>query len=79
MLTIMKDDNPREILSSLGKRISIQRKKRGITLEKLAYGMEISKGNLSDIEHGKRDPRFTTLQAIAEGLDISVSQLLRDF
>jgi len=39
--------------------------------------MGISKGNLSDIEHGKRDPRYSTLSAIAEGLEIPLSQLLK--
>jgi transcriptional regulator with XRE-family HTH domain len=40
--------------------------------------MGISKGNLSDIENGKRDPRYSTLKAIAEGLEISLARLLRD-
>ncbi len=62
---------------TLGNRISILRKQRGVTLEQLAYGMGISKGNLSDIENGKRDPRFSTLKSIADGLDISISQLLK--
>lgn len=65
-------------LAMLGERIAKHRKKRGITLEKLAYEMDISKGNLSDIEHGKRDPRFTTLKAIADGIGVSISQLLKD-
>ncbi len=68
----------KEFLEILGNRISSERKKKGMTLEKLAYEMDISKGNLSDIEHGKRDPRYSTLQAIAEGLEISVSKLLKD-
>ena len=68
-----------QLLIELGKRISIERKKRGITLEKLAYEMDISKGNLSDIEHGKRDARFSTLKSIADGLDMSVSALLKNF
>ncbi len=63
----------------LGQKISIERKKRGITLEKLAYEMDISKGNLSDIENGKKDPRFSTLKAIADGLEIPLSKLLKDF
>jgi XRE family transcriptional regulator, fatty acid utilization regulator len=67
------------LLLALGMKISAERKKRGITLEKLAYEMGISKGNLSDIEHGKRDPRYTTLQAIALGLEVPISKLLKDF
>lgn len=67
-----------EQLIKLGQRIAALRRKKGITLEKLAYEMGISKGNLSDIENGKRDPRYTTLKAIADGLEISISQLLKD-
>lgn len=62
----------------LGGRISIERKRRGITLEKLAYEMSISKGNLSDIESGKKNPTFMTLKAIATGLDMTVSMLLKN-
>ncbi len=62
----------------LGQRISLLRKRKGMTLEKLAYEVGISKGNLSDIENGKRDARFTTLMAIAQGLELSVSQLLKE-
>ncbi|WP_369293047.1 helix-turn-helix domain-containing protein [Staphylococcus epidermidis] len=40
--------------------------------------MGLSKGNLSNIEKGLRDPRFITLRAIAEGLGVKMSQLLRD-
>lgn len=68
----------KELLLRLGSKISKERQKRGITLEKLAYEMGMSKGNLSDIENGKRDLRFTTLRAIAQGLDLSLSQLLKD-
>lgn len=62
----------------LGQRISSLRKRKGLTLEKLAYEVGISKGNLSDIENGKRDPRYSTLKAIAEGLQIPAGQLLKD-
>ena len=65
-------------LTSLGKRITAARRKRGLSLEGLAYGVGISKGNLSDIENFKRDPRYSTLVAIADGLDLSLSELLQD-
>ena len=64
-------------LLKLGERIEYERRRKNITLDELATQMGISKGNLSDIENGKRDPRFTTLLAIAEGLRIKVSYLLR--
>ena len=71
-------DEKKELIKALAKRISKERKKRGISLEQLAYEMGISKGNLSDIENGKRDPRYSTLKAIADGLDISISSLLKN-
>ncbi len=71
-------DNKLSTLVALGHRIATERKKRGLTLEKLAYEMGISKGNLSDIENGKKDPRYTTLKAIADGLEIPLSKLLRE-
>jgi transcriptional regulator with XRE-family HTH domain len=65
-------------LQLLGKRIAKFRKERGFSLERLAYELDLSKGNLSDIEQGKRDPRYTTLQALAGGLELSISERLKD-
>lgn len=59
----------------LGANISQIRKSKGITLEKLAYEMGLSKGNLSEIENGLVDPRSSTLFLIAEGLEIPLSKL----
>lgn len=65
-----------EQLLALGEQLSRARKSRGITLEELAGKISISKGNLSEIERGKRDPRYSTLLAIAAGLGTDVSNLL---
>jgi transcriptional regulator with XRE-family HTH domain len=72
-------NSKRENSKTLGRRISIERKKKGLTLEKLAYEVGISKGNLSEVERGLRDCRFSTLLLIAEGLEIHISKLLMDF
>lgn len=63
-------------LKLLGQRITAKRRERSLSLEALAYGVGISKGNLSDIESFKRDPRYTTLVAIADGLELTLSELL---
>jgi transcriptional regulator with XRE-family HTH domain len=68
----------KEVLQKLGSRISRLRQKRGFSIEKLAYEMGMSKGNLSNIENGKRDPRLTTLRAIAMGLQVPIAALFRD-
>lgn len=71
-------DTKKEKLHILGARIATERRKKGLTLEKLAYEAGLSKGNLSDIENGKKDPRYSTLLTISEGLEVSVSKLLKD-
>lgn len=67
-----------ELLKTLGNRIAKERRRRGVTLEKLAYEMGLSKGNLSDIERGKRDPRYSTLRAIALGLKVPIQALIKE-
>ena len=80
LLELPVDDEDAEKLQRLkvlAKRIIDARQQRGLSLEALAFSVGISKGNLSDIENLKRNPRYTTLVAIAEGLNLSVSELLR--
>jgi transcriptional regulator with XRE-family HTH domain len=72
----MKKASDRPTLVALGKRIAARRRERGATLDWLSQRMSISKGNLSDIERGKRDPRFLTLLAISEGLKTPLDELL---
>jgi XRE family transcriptional regulator, regulator of sulfur utilization len=63
-------------LKELGKRLATLRKKKGMSMEKVAYEASISKGNLCDIEAGRRNPRYCTLRSIAHALGMQVSQLL---
>jgi transcriptional regulator with XRE-family HTH domain len=63
-------------LHLLAGRIRELRRKKGLTLEKLAYENDISKGNLSDIENEKRSPSFYTLVKLANGLECRVKELL---
>lgn len=72
----MRPQNRR--LLKLGEKIASWRRRRDMTLEELAAKMSISKGNLSDIENGKKDPRYSTLLAVAEGFGITVATLLRE-
>lgn len=67
-----------KLRKELGANISKIRKSKGITLEKLAYEMGLSKGNLSEIESGKKEPLALTLLLIAQGLEVPVSKLMHD-
>jgi len=37
----------------------------------------LSRGHLSELEHGKREPGLLILQTIASGLGMSMAQLLK--
>lgn len=47
-----------------------------MSVEELAARAGVAKGNLSEIERGLRDPRYTTLLAVAGGLGLTLAQLL---
>lgn len=57
----------------IGQTINKLRKKRGLTLEKLAYVSEFSKGGLSEIERGLREIKISSLEKLCKTLEISLS------
>lgn len=62
------------IVKRVAKRIKKLREARGLTIEKLAYANDMSKGNLSKIERGMIEPKLVTLEKIARGLDVSLKE-----
>lgn len=68
---------PNPLAKGIGSRIAQLRLEQGLTAEKLAYESDVgSKGFLSDIEHGLALPSLTTLERIAQRLDVSLYDLL---
>ncbi len=68
---------PNPLAKGIGLRIAQLRSEQGLTAEKLAYESDVgSKGFLSDIEHGLALPSLTTLERIAQRLDVSLYDLL---
>ena len=63
---------------SIGERIRMIRKERGITQAALAKKLGISPVNISQIENGSRNPTVSTLQEIADALDVSLSAIMVD-
>jgi len=53
------------------------REKRGATQEALAYEAGVTVGTLSLIERGRSNPAWGTVKAIAQALDVSMSELAR--
>jgi transcriptional regulator with XRE-family HTH domain len=61
----------------LGNRVRSLRLKHGWTQVDLAEMLGIDRSYLSEIETGKKDPSLRVLKTIADGFQLSLSQLLR--
>ena len=61
---------------NLGKAIKLCRTNRGFSQEQLANKIDMSVSYISLIERGSRDPVMSTVQQIADAIDIPVSLLL---
>jgi transcriptional regulator with XRE-family HTH domain len=62
----------------LGKRIRAIRKEKGWRQIDLAQHCGVREVHLSYLERGKREVGFNTLVAIAKGLGVKLSDLIRD-
>lgn len=63
-------------LEILGKRIKKIREDSGLSQEKFAEKCGFDRTYISLLERGKRNPSFTNLLKVAEGFEISISELL---
>ena len=64
-------------LVALAKRIKELRLDKGISQEELAHRSGLSRTGMGFLETGKRWPRLDTLMKVADGLNISVDELLK--
>lgn len=60
----------------LGVRIAQLRSERGMSQRKFALVLELDRVTLNRIEAGKGNPTIDTLARIAQGLDVSIEELL---
>ncbi|MEZ3159353.1 helix-turn-helix domain-containing protein [Microbacterium sp. BWT-B31] len=63
-------------LATLGHRIRHQRVSLGLTLDELGAKVGVAGSQLSLIENGKREPKLSLLQAIAQAAGVDLSELL---
>lgn len=64
--------------SDFGRRIREERKKLGMTQEKLAEDVNLSTAYIGQIERGERSPTLENVVAIANRLGVTVDYLLSD-
>jgi transcriptional regulator with XRE-family HTH domain len=60
----------------LGERVRALRRERGWTLEMLAGGSGVSRAMISKLERGEKNPTLVVAAKLAEGLGISLAQLV---
>ncbi len=70
--------NKKIVMIAVGKILKKYRKKNELSLNLLANQLQTSKTVISLIEQGKKDPQFTTLWRVAEGLNIPLEILIEE-
>lgn len=60
----------------LGDNIAIARRRKGLSQPELATAANTSKGQISDWEAGRNQPRLEALIAIAKALDVTIDSLI---
>ena len=65
-----------DIKKRLGRNVTRYAAKRKITLERLAYENQISKGYIYDIANGKANVSIEILDKLARGLRVGAADLL---
>jgi transcriptional regulator with XRE-family HTH domain len=63
-------------MGDLGKNLLAARKKLGLTQEQVAERCDVLAGEVSRIEHGKRDPQVSTLEKLAQAVELPPGRLL---
>ena len=66
-----------DIRVQLGNRVRSLRRDRGWTQVEMAEMLGVDRSYLSEIENGKKDPSLRVLKTLADGFNLSLSQLLR--
>lgn len=69
----------RTLEQAIGLHVRQHRKEAGLTVSELATAAEISPGMLSKIENGQISPSLSTLQTLAQALNIPIALLFTNF
>lgn len=69
---------PRDISSRFGARLRELRRERKMTQFRMAIDFGIDRSYISDLERGRKSASLPMLEVIALGLNVSLSDLLRD-
>jgi transcriptional regulator with XRE-family HTH domain len=73
------DTDGRLLERAIGREVHSFREKLGLTISELAKSAGISAGMLSKIENGQTSPSLSTLQSLAQSLNVPVTALFKGF
>lgn len=62
----------------IGERVCLERKRKGISQEKLSFLSDIDRTYLSRIENGKVNPSVKIIRKITKSLKIKVNKIVKD-
>lgn len=65
------------IAAPIGRRIRCLREKAGLSQGEMAHHFGIDRGNISEWENAKVCPSLPMLETVADGFNITVSELLK--
>lgn len=65
-----------KIRELIGKRVKQIRMDRGLSQAELAKKMNWQQPDISDLEHGRHNPKSDTLDKLAKALKVSISELV---
>ena len=77
-LVVMNNLRDKELLIKFGDRLKTIRNERNMTLEQLAFAVDIEISQVHRIEKGSINPTLSTLSALAKGLEMSIADLIGD-
>ncbi|MES2006400.1 MAG: helix-turn-helix transcriptional regulator [Bacteroidota bacterium] len=73
----MNGSRDEKILKKFGKHLAKCRKESGLSLRKLADNADVDFSQIHRIEKGITNPSLTMLLSLAEGLEISIEELIQ--
>ena len=72
-------NNKEQLLLKFAKHLTKVREEKGLSIRQLAASSGLEYSQLQRIEKGKVNFAFTTIAAIAQGMDIDIGELMRGF
>ncbi len=73
----MKQHDEKQILARFGGHVAQLRAERSITQEQLAEKTGLDRMTIAFVENGRRWPRIATLDRLAQGLGVRISDLFK--